>query len=121
MKWYIKCLKQYAKFSGRARRKEYWMFVLFDAVFLIIAILIENHILESNFGKSIYGSVPLTYFLGTLLPRLAVSVRRLHDIGKKGWNIFIIFIPIIGYPIFLAYMMADGSPENEYGENPKGD
>lgn len=77
MNWYLTVLKKYAVFSGRARRKEYWMFFLFNTIiFLILAPIYDNH-----FGFVLF----FLYSLAVLIPGLAVSVRRLHDVGKSGW------------------------------------
>ena len=111
MNWYIKVLKNYAVFSGRARRKEYWMFVLFNFIFALAASLI---------GIFTFGVVYILYGLAVLVPTLAVAVRRLHDIGKSGWYWFIILIPLAGPIWFLVLMCTDSQPgDNKYGPNPK--
>ena len=119
MELYIKVLKQYADFSGRARRKEFWMFVLFNTIFAIGAMLIDR-----MFGMTIqglaYGWICLIYSLAVLLPSLAVGVRRLHDIGKSGWYYIIALIPVAGWILLLFWFCKDGQVgENEYGLNPK--
>ena len=105
--------KHYADFSGRARRTEYWMFALFYCLALLAALLLD----------SLFGTVALFYVIaifGLLLPSIAVSVRRLHDLGKSGWFQLIILIPIVGGIWFLVLMCTDGNPaNNEYGPNPK--
>lgn len=119
MSWYLKVLKNYAVFSGRARRKEYWMFVLFNLIFFAIAAILDN-IFGITFGNIFYGPIYLLYSLAILIPSWAVAIRRLHDIGKSGWFILILLIPIIG-PIWLLVLMClDSQPgENKYGPNPK--
>jgi uncharacterized membrane protein YhaH (DUF805 family) len=121
MKYYIKCLKLYASFNGRARRKEYWMFVLFYVLFLIAIILLEYGILKLNLGYNTIiptngggqGILNGLYFLAMILPGIAVSVRRMHDLGKSGWYILIPF-----YNIILT--LVDGEKNaNKYGEDPK--
>lgn len=119
MNWYLKVLKQYADFKGRARRKEYWMFILFNIIFGGIAM-----ILDSVFGIAIegvgYGPLYGVYVLVLFIPGLAVAVRRLHDIGKSGWMILIALIPVIGAIWILVLMVTDSNPgENLYGVNPK--
>tara|TARA_B110000503_G_C7041726_1_gene368503 strand:- start:598 stop:969 length:372 start_codon:yes stop_codon:yes gene_type:complete len=119
MNWYLKVLKQYADFNGRARRKEYWMFVLFNTLFSILAMIFDN-----VFGIAIegigYGPIYLLYVLAMMIPSLAVAVRRLHDVGKSGWMILISLIPIIGGIWLLVLFVTDGNPgENEHGANPK--
>lgn len=119
MEWYLKCWRQYADFSGRARRKEYWMFVLFNAIFVFIATILDN-ILGLTIGELPYGVIYLLYLLAVLVPGLAVSVRRMHDIGKSGWMILIAFIPIIGSIWLLVLCCFDSQVgENRYGVNPK--
>ena len=119
MNWYLKVLKQYADFNGRARRKEYWMFILFNFIALIIATTLDS-ILGSNFDPLPYGFIYTAYALGTFIPNLAVGVRRLHDVGKSGWFLLIGLIPLIG-GIWLLVLFCTDSEDgaNEYGPNPK--
>jgi len=81
MSWYLKVLKKYAEFDGRARRKEFWMFVLFNAVFTALAAVFDNVFNTKITGYS-YGVFETLYLIGVFIPSLAVTVRRLHDIGK---------------------------------------
>ena len=119
MNWYLQVLKQYADFSGRARRKEYWMFVLFNMIFAIVAMILDN-ILGIAIDGVGYGPLYGLYALAVLIPGLAVSVRRLHDVGKSGWMILIALIPLIGSIWLLVLMVTDSNPgENQYGQNPK--
>ena len=120
MNWYLKVLKQWSDFKGRARRKEYWMFVLFNIIFLIIAAILDN-ILGLTFSREIpYGYIYLLYALLVLVPGIAVAVRRLHDISKSGWWYLIVFIPIIGAIWLIVLFVTDGTPgENQWGMNPK--
>lgn len=113
MQWYLKVLQNYIGFSGRARRKEYWMFTLIN--FIVIIIL---SILESLLGLP--GFISGLYSLAVLIPGLAVSVRRLHDTGKSGWWLLLSFIPIIGAIILLVFFALDSEDgANQYGPNPK--
>jgi uncharacterized membrane protein YhaH (DUF805 family) len=119
MNWYMTVLKKYTVFSGRARRKEYWMFVLFNIIFSFVAAFLDNvlGIADKSTG---YGIFSILYSLGVLLPSLAVAVRRLHDIGKSGWWYFIALIPLIGGIWLLVLFATDGQPGvNQYGPNPK--
>jgi uncharacterized membrane protein YhaH (DUF805 family) len=119
MNWYLKVLKQYADFSGRARRKEYWMFVLFNMIFAIVAMILDN-VLGIAMEEIGYGPLYGLYVLAMLIPGLAVAVRRLHDVGKSGWMILISLIPLIGAIWLLVLMVTDSNPgENQYGQNPK--
>lgn len=105
--------KHYADFSGRARRTEYWMFTLFYGLALLAALLFD----------SLLGTIALFYVIaifGLFFPSLAVTVRRLHDVGKSGWFLLINLIPFVGAIWFLVLMCTDGNPtNNEYGPNPK--
>ena len=119
MNWYLKVLKQYADFNGRARLKEYWMFTIFNIIFGGIAMT-----LDSVFGIAIegvgYGPLYGIYALVLFIPGLAVAVRRLHDIGKSGWMLLITLIPLIGVIWLLVLLLTDSnSEENLYGANPK--
>ena len=119
MNWYLKALNQYADFNGRARRKEYWMFFLFNMVFAVLASLIDIAAGTANLdsGSGLFQGI---YSLAVLIPGLAVGVRRLHDVGKSGWMLLIALIPIIG-AIWLLVLMVTDSKEgtNKWGENPK--
>lgn len=120
MNWYLKVLKQYADFNGRARRTEYWMFALFNVIFTIIAAVLDS-ILGLKFSPEIpYGFIYLIYSLAMLIPSIAVGVRRLHDVDKSGWFYLIAFIPIIGGIWLLILFCTEGTPgRNQYGINPK--
>ncbi len=114
MEWYLRVVKDnYANFKGRARRKEYWMFVLFNMIFVFVVAIIDY----------LLGTFPLIYgiyLLAVIIPSLAVFVRRLHDIGKSGWWFFVGLIPIIGAIWLLVLLCTDGNPgENSYGPSPK--
>jgi len=95
MNWYLKVLNQYADFSGRARRKEYWMFALVNAIIAIIAMVIDN-VLGVAVESVGYGPLYGLYTLAMFIPGLAVAVRRMHDVGKSGWMLLIAFLPFIG-------------------------
>ena len=119
MEWYLKVMRQFADFNGRARRQEFWMFILFNLIFAFVAMILDN-ILGIAFEQIGYGPIYAIYALVTLIPSLAVAVRRLHDVGKSGWMYFIVLIPIIGAIWFLVLMCTDGeSGSNSYGPNPK--
>jgi len=119
MNWYLKVLKQYADFKGRARRKEYWMFILFNMIFGIVAMILDNILGIAIEGVG-YGPLYGLYALAVFIPGLAVAVRRLHDVGKSGWMILVVLIPLIGAIWLLVLMVTDSnSGENQYGQNPK--
>lgn len=112
MSWFIEVLKKYAVFSGRARRKEYWMFALFAAIIAIVLGVIGVVI------KFPY--LVVLFYLAILLPGLGVTVRRLHDTGRSGGWFFISFVPFVGGIILLVFTCSDSQPGvNQYGPNPK--
>lgn len=120
MSWYLAVLKKYAVFSGRARRKEFWFFVLFNIIFAVIALVIDN-VLGITIEDLNYGPLYLVYVVATILPNLGVAIRRLHDIGKSGWWILIELIPLIGSIWLIVLFARNGEPgENKYGPDPKG-
>jgi uncharacterized membrane protein YhaH (DUF805 family) len=119
MSWFIEALKKYAVFSGRSRRKEYWYFVLFvtiiSIVLNIIDVLIGTYTRSSGVGllSSIFG-------LAVLIPSIAVTVRRLHDIDRTGWWVLISLVPLVGWIVLLVFNVQDGTPgSNRYGPDPK--
>ncbi|MES2780390.1 MAG: DUF805 domain-containing protein [Bacteroidota bacterium] len=119
MKWYLQVLKKYADFNGRARRKEYWMFALFNFIFIIVAMILDN-VFGTTIGMVPYGLFYIVYALAVLIPCIAVAVRRLHDVGKSGWMFLIALIPIVGGIWLLVLFCTDGvAGPNEYGANPK--
>jgi len=104
---YLEVLKKYAVFIGRARRKEYWMFLLINLIITVVLSFINDYLYY-------------LYALAVFIPGLAVSVRRLHDIGKSGWWVFIGLIPLVGWLWYMVLMAMNGqSGENQYGPNPK--
>ena len=108
MNWYLKVIGQYADFGGRARRKEFWIFLLFNMIFAyglqILASVIEVPALLF---------LAIIYTFSVLIPSIAVSVRRMHDVGKSGWYLF---IPIYS---FLLALIEGEREENQYGKDPK--
>ncbi|MEE6451126.1 DUF805 domain-containing protein [Gottfriedia acidiceleris] len=113
MEWYLKVLKNYAVFSGRARRTEYWMFFLFNAIITIILSILQSIADIDNILTGIYG-------LLLILPSLAVGARRLHDSGRSGWWLLIGIIPFIGTIILIVFFCLDSEEgDNRFGANPK--
>jgi uncharacterized membrane protein YhaH (DUF805 family) len=106
-------------FQGRARRKEYWFFVLFNIIVSVILNFLDRAIgtYDAEAGAGVLGGV---YALAVLIPSIAVTVRRLHDTGRSGWWILIGLIPVIGWIVLLVFMLLDSQPgDNQYGPNPK--
>ncbi|QFT78436.1 DUF805 domain-containing protein [Erythrobacter sp. THAF29] len=127
MEWMLMPLRRYADFSGRSRRKEYWMFVLFQIIVLVfMAILVGITGGFDESGASTFGSIMLIIcgivYLGLFfIPGLAVTVRRFHDQDKSGWFILLQFIPYVGGLIVLVFMCLEGTRgPNRYGPDPKG-
>ena len=127
MQWYLLVIRKYIEFSGRARRKEYWMFALFQVIFAVVAIIIDNLLGSTlKFGNAYesvslpYGYVYILYAVATLLPSLGVTVRRLHDVDKSGWFILFGLIPFVGSIYLLVLYCTEGTRgPNRYGEDPK--
>ncbi|MDY0990381.1 DUF805 domain-containing protein [Flavobacterium sp. CFBP9031] len=124
IEWYkIAMFQNYSNFSGRARRSEYWYFRLATAVifFVFIALAIIVSIIGGGFlGFPVAIGLIALYSLIALIPSLAVTVRRMHDLGKSGWNVLISFIPLVGPIWFLVLLATEGEHgENYYGPDPK--
>ena len=119
MNCYLKVLEQYADFKGRARRTEYWMFTLFNFIFGVLAIIL-GMVLGLAFPFADNALMYTVYMLSMFIPSLAVTVRRLHDIGKSGFTFFIVLIPFIGAILMLIFLTTDSqSGHNKWGANPK--
>ena len=119
MNWYLEVLKKYAVFSGRARRKEYWYFVLFNIIISIVLVMIDS-MTGSFSAEGGMGLLSGIYTLAVLIPSVAVSVRRLHDTNRSGWWLLISLVPLIGGFVLLVFLVFDSEPEeNQYGANPK--
>lgn len=121
MQYYLNVIKNYATFSGRARRKEYWMFVLFNIIFSAIASVIDRLTgLNITISGVSIGLISLIYSLFILIPSIAVIVRRLHDTNRPGGWIFIGLIPLIGWIVLLVFYCTAGTVgNNKYGADPK--
>ncbi|AZG34309.1 MAG: uncharacterized membrane protein YhaH (DUF805 family) [Moritella dasanensis] len=107
MDYFIGALKKYADFTGRARRKEYWMFIL---VYMIINIV---------FAVIGLDTISAIVSLALLVPSLSIAARRLHDTGRSGWWQLILLIPIIGLIVLIVFLAQDSHDANDYGINPK--
>lgn len=119
MNWYLEVLKKYAVFNGRARRKEYWYYTLFNLIISVVLAVIDSVTggFSTTTGIGLLGGI---YGLAVLIPSLAVLVRRLHDTERSGWWLLIALIPIIGPLVLLVFLVQDSKPgQNQYGENPK--
>lgn len=119
MNWYLEVLKKYAVFNGRARRSEYWYFMLFSSIIGIVLAVIDGVTgsYSPEVGLGLLGGI---YTLAVFIPSLAVLVRRLHDTQRSGWWLLIVLIPLIGAIVLLVFMVQDSKPgQNQYGANPK--
>lgn len=109
-------MANYANFSGRAPRSEFWWYVVFAIIASVVLALIDNLIFARTIGYPILGTL---FSLATIIPGLAVSVRRLHDIDKSGWWILICLIPLIGAILLLVwYATAGNRADNQFGPPP---
>lgn len=129
MNWMILPYRRYFDFSGRSRRKEYWMFTLFN-VLVVIAINIafgtrdyENiagYVGFESMLSTTGGMLTALFRLFSLIPGLAVAVRRLHDQDRSGWLLLLLLIPLLGWFALLVLMCLDGTKgDNSYGPDPK--
>lgn len=120
MDWYLDILKnKYAMFGGRARRKEYWYFVLFNLLASIALGVIDGitGTYSDDAGIGLLGGI---YALAVLIPTIAVAMRRLHDTGRSGWWLLLALIPVVGSLVLLVFFVFDSEPgDNQYGPNPK--
>ncbi len=128
IEWYLDVFRKYAVFSGRSRRKEYWSFSLINSLIVLVYIgMLFFGVYISSGDESVFNSVQMIanvlyygYAIASLVPGLAVLIRRLHDIGKSGWWYFIGLIPVIGTIVLIVFLCKDSDPGlNEYGQNPK--
>lgn len=116
MNWYMKVIKDAVDFNGRSRRKEFWMFQLFNFIISIVLGVISAVVGDTDLVLS------TMYGLMILIPSLSVLVRRLHDTGRSGWWFFIILIPFVGAVVLLVFECLDSEPGvNQYGQCPKDD
>jgi uncharacterized membrane protein YhaH (DUF805 family) len=121
MHWFIEALtKKYATFEGRARRSEYWYFMLF--YFLAVVVLSFIDVFTGMYNEEYgFGLLSALFMVATILPSLAVTVRRLHDTDRSGWWVLLNLIPFIGAIIVLVFTVLDSQPgANRFGPNPKG-
>lgn len=124
MDYYTGVFKKFTDFGGRARRAEYWYFVLFNAIATLIIGFIDGILGLKIYDNGLYsyGLLTAIYGLIILVPAIALSVRRLHDTDRSGWWLLIAFIPFVGAIVLLVFALQSGTAgTNKYGANPKGD
>ena len=120
MEWMLMPFRRFAEFSGRSRRKEYWMFVLFVLVAAIAIGIIEQMLGLAGMVGGVYGPLTLLFFLVILIPGIAVQVRRFHDQNRTGWLVLLGLIPLLGGIVVLVFMLLEGTEgPNKYGPDPK--
>jgi uncharacterized membrane protein YhaH (DUF805 family) len=119
MSWFLAVLRQYATFRGRARRREYWMYLLVYLGIYLLLMLVDA--LTGTFEmESESGLLSGLFMLGTLLPSIAVAVRRLHDTDRSGWWLLLGLIPLVGQIVLLYFLIQEGDEgSNVFGSDPK--
>jgi uncharacterized membrane protein YhaH (DUF805 family) len=111
MENFIDAFRNFANFSGRARRTQYWMFTLFVVMFSIAIAIVEVFL-----GTMFIGGL---FSLAVLVPSISLAARRLHDTGRSGWWQLILLVPLIGFIVLIVFLVQDSKEDNEYGPNPK--
>lgn len=120
MEWMLLPLKRYADFSGRSRRKEYWMFVLGIFIAAILLSIIESAMGMAGMIGGAYGPLTAIFFLAILVPSIVVQVRRFHDQDKSGWFVLLALIPLLGSIAVFIFMCLSGTRgPNRFGPDPK--
>ena len=129
MEWMLMPYRRYADFTGRSRRKEYWMFVLFTFIVMLVcmALMFAGGMGADTSGEEVPG--PLFWLgvvllaiwgIGSIIPSIAVQVRRFHDQDKSGWMVLLAFIPYVGSIIVFVFMCIEGTRgPNRFGNDPK--
>jgi len=118
MQWFIYCLKNYAKFDGRASRPEYWFFALFSTLIFFTLQLLSSVLGVQFFLYDVMPVYPIAsaWQIGTLIPGIAVGIRRLHDINRSGFWMLFFLLPFIGWLILFIFALLKGTDgENDYG------
>ncbi len=119
MNWFMTALRNYAVFSGRSRRSEYWYFGLFYLILYAVCAIVDG--IAGSFDRaSGIGLLTAVLTLALLLPSLSVSVRRLHDTGRSGWWLLLALIPLVGLIVLIVFFVQDSEAgANRFGANPK--
>lgn len=111
MEHFVDAIKQYAQFTGRTGRKEFWMYMLFYMIFVVVLA-----ILDGLLGTMILGMI---FGLAMFVPSLSIGARRLHDVGKSGWWQLITLVPFVGFIILIIFLVKESDGDNEYGSGHK--
>ena len=121
MDWMMMPLRRYADFSGRSRRKEYWMLILGVFIAAIVLSVIDGMMGMSGAVAGLYGPLTTLLLLALIIPGIAVQVRRFHDQDKSGWFVLLGLIPVVGSIAVLVFMCLEGTAgDNRFGPDPKG-
>lgn len=121
MDWMMMPLRKYADFSGRSRRKEYWMFLLGVIIVSVVIGIVEGMVGLSGMIGGAYGPLSALFILGIIVPAVAVQVRRFHDQDKSGWWVLLGLVPFVGGIAVIVFMCFEGTKgDNSYGADPKG-
>ena len=124
MKYFVSAVRRkYATFGGRARRREFWRFLI-SFLFILVGVMVVDHFAGTTVrvgtkGLKV-GILSGLWFLTFLIPLVAVGTRRLHDTSKSGWRQLFMFVPLIGWFLLLVWFCQEGKHmDNYYGDNPK--
>lgn len=119
MQWLKEVIAKYATFRGRARRREYWRYILYYVIAFVTLVLVD--MLTGTFNiESQLGFLSGLFLLFMLIPSVAVAVRRLHDTERGGWWLLLAFLPLIGQLVLLFFFIQEGDEgDNAYGPDPK--
>jgi uncharacterized membrane protein YhaH (DUF805 family) len=111
MEEYLNVWRQYAVFNGRASRPEFWLWYLLNIVAALLLAFIGGAI-------GLHGYLSGIYNIAAFIPGLAVSVRRLHDTGRSGWNLLWWILPVIGWIVLIVFYAERSTADNQYGPKP---
>ncbi|AYA37643.1 DUF805 domain-containing protein [Hymenobacter oligotrophus] len=116
MRYFLRAFDKFGVFTGRARRKEYWMFIAYQALFGATAFLLDNILGITLDDESALGYTQLMYLLAVIMPNVSAGTRRLHDVNRSGLNLLAVFVPVVGWAWLLYLLSAEGTPgPNRYG------
>ena len=119
MEWATLPLKKYAEFTGRARRKEYWMFYLLAIVLYVVAGILDGILGMSGMIAGVYGPLMAIVALSLIVPSIAVGIRRLHDTNRSGWWLLLILTGVGAIVLLVFFVMEGTRGDNQYGPDPK--